>query len=1034
MNHEAGRRIFRGIFILLTLVVGAWSCGTDEVRSQSSRLTTNLELDPGEDADFVVDFGEVAIGAAASKRFSLGNDGSVELLIVSSEPAAPFSLSPASGEFQLPAGGSTWIEFRFQPELESTASQILTLSTNEGPGGREYRIRLEGVGVQAALACDRSSLDFGVIVRGNVSSQRVSCTNSASFPIEVGELAFRGIHAPFLSARFVGGTNQVPSGGTIEFEVTLRAESLGMIEAWLEARAIYPQLLASLRVTAEVVTSEVSIEPPGCLDFSFVEVGDTGQRTLTLRNLGREPIQLQSVEVAGEDPSDFSVLTSTSLVLAPDGGVGTLEIEFQPSKSGARSAVLSLQTDEPGAAPLQVCVKGVGGGPALSCTPEVHDFGAVAVGVPSTVFLRCSNTGTAPESEEEAAVPLFLSSVSSDSDRFQVSVRNEDESTGPKAAGYQIGESFFLEVVYAPMEESFDAAEIRVQTNSTMGLFNVSGQGRVLPPCEISIVTPSLQFGVVDRGAELTRTFEIRNLLSGSCLIRDLRLSDDSDPAYSLTPIDVHELGGHDSLPVSVRFAPTTYAPSLRGNVEFEISNPGDRFQTVQLDGAAGQACLLIEPAAIDYGNVTPGCTNQGRKVVFSNACATSLTVTAASVEGPQSEDFHIIGMPSFPRVLGPQQWVEATLAFLPNRLGRHLAALELQVEVASSGEELFYVASLEGNGATSGRQTDEFIQKSRPAIDILWVIDNSSSMNPFQERLRENLPAFLTFANQRQSDFQIGVTSAALKFGGSGCPGGADGEENGRLFPVDGKHPRILRPNTPDLEDHWRHNMTVGTCWELFGETPMEAALRALSVPLINEAKDSRYPWSPYQDGNAGFLRPEAMLSIILVGDEDYSQKTPMEYANFFIGLKRGNRNMVRVHGITGPREFGPGPRCNTSHGDRLMDLIEATDGTWLNICTPTGDTNAWSSALEEMSSGVFNVAERWVLRSEPADRSENGRKDEADLEVRVNGVLLPPIDPGSQRQIWRYDPLSNAIYFEPRFLPSAGAKITASYDLECL
>ena len=314
--------------------------------------------------------------------------------------------------------------------------------------------------------------------------------------------------------------------------------------------------------------------------------------------------------------------------------------------------------------------------------------------------------------------------------------------------------------------------------------------------------------------------------------------------------------------------------------------------------------------------------------------------------------------------------------------------------------------------------------------------MDNSGSFGPFQTAVAQNLPSFLTFAEEQRIDFHIGVTTSGLTPSGTSCPGGANGGEDGRLFPIDGSHPRVLTPTTPNLTDHWKFNMKVGECHG--SEYYYEAARRALSEPLISSVKDARYPNSGYQDGNAGFLRKDASLSVIVVADEhdqsgELSGNTwlPADYLNFFRNIK-GQRlaNMFKFHAITGG-PAGQNGSCAQA-GDKLLYSVNETQGTWVDICTYTNQ-NAWQNGLKEMSKGAFGFSARFFLRGTPGDQNHDGRVDEKDIEVKVDGKLTPPVS-GSRARVWTYDPQTYAIDFAPLFIPAPGAQLTATYTVKCI
>jgi len=1039
-RFQFGRRApVLGAWLALILAATSCSCSDTRTTGQNARFASSLQEDPSGKADYLIEFGVVAIGDRKVEPTSIRNMGNRELRLSSARLERPFSHDIPSTGVGIEVGGSHPILFAFEPreETQDPIEVIAVINTNEGDG-TVRTVRLVGHGKRARLICDPAALSFGAVPRSSSKTVSTTCKNLLEVELEVTIDGFRGNHAQFFSAQIrdsAAETVTVAPHGELHLDVSFRAESLGANEAALEFRDAFDRSLVEIPVSANAVASTVVVEPETCLDFSYVGVGERATRSLWIRTIGDRPVQVIDLRLPESSREHFSLRTATPLLLSQDGASQEIQIEYHPTSSGAHQTPIEIYTDDPlpDAAQTTACAKGFGGGPAISCTPQRIDFGMVAVGMPIRRVLECMNAGTPIPGVE--VDPLEITDVRSTAGRFSATVVDpETRAVGPKPGGYEIGERFVVEVVYSPEDESFDDATIQLETISAPeGVYEttVSGQGRVLPPCDFTVEPRSLRFGVVDRGARLTLPFVIENKLETSCLIHDLRIVADADGAFSVEPIDSQEILGLQSLEVPVTFAPMAYKSLYTAAVEFQISNVDDRHQRVELRGTSMMPCLSIDPMPLDFGMVGPGCTSRERYVTIANVCGAPVEIESIRLNHSLGADaFQIRRRPSLPRTLRENEWEELTLIFSPMEVRPYNGSITIEIEDAEP-----YVFALTGEAVDNPVQTDTFAQRRRPKVDVLWVIDNSGSFYSYQERIATNLPAFLSAATENSVDYRIAVTTSGLlprSEDGQICPGGAEGGEDGRFFPIDGSHPRILTPNTPNLEEHWSHNTRVGICHGV--EEYFEAAYRALSPPLINDVKSSKhYSETTYDDGNAGFLRREASLSIIFVADEaDQSTKfgkTTHDYLAFFEGLK--GRDMLRIHAISGSKAGG-NSACGRLNGDRFHTLIEATGGTWLDICTPTEDAGAWEAGLKKMSEGAFGFLERFPLRGTPADQNGDGVVNEHDIELRLDGAVYSPIGE-NKAQRWHYDPASNGIEFTPLFIPKPSVEMSATYRVAC-
>jgi hypothetical protein len=226
--------------------------------------------------------------------------------------------------------------------------------------------------------------------------------------------------------------------------------------------------------------------------------------------------------------------------------------------------------------------------------------------------------------------------------------------------------------------------------------------------------------------------------------------------------------------------------------------------------------------------------------------------------------------------------------------------------------------------------------------VDVLFMIDNSSSMEPMQEELRKRFGDFLQiFGKLAQdgfyTDLHIGVVTSDFGAGDTdeysssmhtGCfrsPGGDRGKLQalgkaaamGCIPPRDqpfiryayGEHGRD-NDNLPEGQDL----AATFTCMASVGasgcgfEHPLESVLSALKN----------------NTDNAGFLRPEALLAVVFVTNEDDGSAPPDTH------LYRRNET-----GTYGPYDTFRQARFGIACGNPLA-LLPSTDSGPLSGCVP--------------------------------------------------------------------------------------------------
>jgi len=288
--------------------------------------------------------------------------------------------------------------------------------------------------------------------------------------------------------------------------------------------------------------------------------------------------------------------------------------------------------------------------------------------------------------------------------------------------------------------------------------------------------------------------------------------------------------------------------------------------------------------------------------------------------------------------------------------------------------------------------QANSYISNS---IDILFVVDNSGSMAGEQDQLGKSFSAFATALEERFEDYHIAVVTTGMKSGA--CPSCTANIEKSCTNET-GEHGRFqdrLGHITWDVDNANFDFTSDSTCRvvtknnkECFYDIAQESGIalvgtqgcgyerglaamkRALSDELLGEY-------------NAGFLRDDAMLAVVVISDEDdcgevgdvyeltpdggnicyfaakgvgpegetvhpddpnekpYELTSVEEYRDFLVKLKGNRPGMVKFTAITGVKDIN----------DLSTTTIEYEMGThdrWeiITACTATGCTGVYCFA----------------------------------------------------------------------------------------
>jgi hypothetical protein len=306
------------------------------------------------------------------------------------------------------------------------------------------------------------------------------------------------------------------------------------------------------------------------------------------------------------------------------------------------------------------------------------------------------------------------------------------------------------------------------------------------------------------------------------------------------------------------------------------------------------------------------------------------------------------------------------------------------------------------------GLQVESFVQGIDNQLDVLLVVTNSTTMEEYQSRLAAAVPSWFAAAAAKGVNLHVGITTTGLVPRDASCPGGAQGGEAGRLFPVDNSLPRLIDSAAPGAVQALRRNLQVGSCHGLV--QGLETMRAALSAPLIESPDDPRTPL--LNDGNRGLLRPAGRLAVVFLSDEDdHSGFDPISYLQLLRTLKGpGMAHRTQAHAVV-PTDQG----CLTAGppGPRFAEVATQTGGQVLSVCS-----GSYAGLLDQLTTRAAGPQADFPLAAVPADLPTMG--------VRVDGVVVPAGN-------WRYDGPTQSLVFASHAVPAPGQRIVVEYRSTC-
>ncbi len=301
------------------------------------------------------------------------------------------------------------------------------------------------------------------------------------------------------------------------------------------------------------------------------------------------------------------------------------------------------------------------------------------------------------------------------------------------------------------------------------------------------------------------------------------------------------------------------------------------------------------------------------------------------------------------------------------------------------------------GNGAATSFDIDStsenFGQKVlyNNKVDVIMLIDNSTSMQQHQNRLSQQMPTLVSVLQSLKMDYHIAVITTSMGAGGDG------GQFRGS--------PAVLTNQTPNLSAALSQRVLQGEAGK-----DLERGLESLQTVLS--------PGYLATEG-AGFFREDALMAVIALSDEDDSSAgTASTYASLLEKLKPAGKDGRKSWIFNFIGVLDNSSQCRTFNdysapGTKFMQLADISGGNKESICTSN-----LASAVTNIKARIVQILTDFYLGEKPVVSS---------IKVLVNGASVPQ----NATNGWSYveEGGKHLVRFNGASIPPADADIRIDY-----
>ncbi len=309
-----------------------------------------------------LDFGDVEIGQTADLQITINNDGDADLNVSSlSVDNSLFTIETPIAPAVIAPNSSQDVTLRFTPVAEGSQSGTLDIASDDADEAI-VSIALDGNGttpppMEPQIEFSPTSLDFGDVEIGQSADLQITVSNSGLADLTVSEIA---IEEGVFSLNSSNIPAVIPPAGSIDVTISFAPDVEGEHATVLiivsddpdEGSISYP--VDGAGVAPPPQEPDITLSPLS-VDFGNVAPGGSYSQTVTISNDGIVDLNVSSFSVT--NPL-FAISSATTPIVIAPGGISNVTITFSPTEDGAQTDTLTIVSDDPDEASVDVAIQG----------------------------------------------------------------------------------------------------------------------------------------------------------------------------------------------------------------------------------------------------------------------------------------------------------------------------------------------------------------------------------------------------------------------------------------------------------------------------------------------------------------------------------------------------------------------------------------------------------------------------------------------------------------------------------------------------